>query len=333
MIQITPDLNFEPRVFSRILPLYNFFCKDWNGQNTTVSIPKGFITFFNNVFHKVYAGATANINTTEPVLTTPVTLAGKKRVVVGYSSGFDSTFQALWHYFNGYDVTLLHFVDLNRCYPDEKLTAKFFAARYGMDLYTVELKHVGKDYFVDNPIKNQLVLSDLIDYAIQNNIGTIAMGSNVFDSIHDAHLQFGVSDSVELFQEFMKGIAGCVIGLNLSLIDRKKVKCYEFVAKEYPEAFQYVNSCITPQRFKVTLNRRNGEKYGEQFLTQNRCMSCYKCAIEAILLDYIGFRTFGEPFLEHCYNVIRSKSESIYTKKIAHKLEANKSILTNLLSI
>ena len=250
-------------------------------------------------------------------------------ILIGYSSGFDSTYQALRFMDKGYNVILFHCNNLNKSYPDEKIKARGFAKYYNMKLVQVDIEH-SEQFFIDNPIKNQLILSLMIDYGIANNINNFALGNNIFESIKECRSQYGISDSIENFNSFRNGIKKYIDNINFYDIEIKKHECYKYVAENHFEAFEFVNSCISPHSFKKSLNKHNEDKYGIKPLSKERCMSCYKCAIEYIILSKYGFVELNNDYLKHCYDVIRKKSDTIFTTKISNKKSTNEEIERNI---
>ena len=225
---------------------------------------------------------------------------------------------------------MLHINNLNKSYPDEKIKAQEFAKKFGMEIVTVDFEHGTESYCIDNPIKNQLILAIMIDYGIKNGINNFALGNNIYEKISECRVQYGISDSIENFDLFRNGIKEYIKNINFYDIEIKKNECYKFVAENYFDAFKYVNSCISPHRFKKYLNKTNKEKYNIQPLSETRCMSCYKCAIEYITLSKLGFLQENEQFKKHCFDIIRKKSDTIFTTKIANRKSSNEEIERNI---
>lgn len=326
--------NFNIPITDKIMSMYNYFSADRNGHCDNIDTYIGFSDFMETANDKVYN----NNNTfkeTEKIMERfimPDSDYSNTTIMVGYSSGFDSTFQALRFKKRGFNVVLLHCNDLNKSYPDEKEKAKEFADYYDMQLVTVDIKYDKSqpNFFIDNPIKNQIVLSLMIDYGIQYNINKFALGNNVYENINECRSQYGISDSIENFNLFRQGIKQYIENIYFYDIDIHKHECYRFVAENYPEAFKFINSCISPHRFKRYLNKTNREKYGIEPLSDTRCMSCYKCAIEYIILSHYNFIKTSEEYLKQCYNIIRKKSDTIFTTKVANKNSTNEEIERNI---
>jgi len=253
------------------------------------------------------------------------------KVLIGFSSGFDSTYQALKLKHEGYEPVLFHINSLNKSYPDEATKANEFAEMYNFEIINIEIEENINKVFIDNPIKNQMILSLMIDYGYKNEINKFALGNNIRENIEECRVQYGISDSIQMFQIYRDSLSRYISNAIFFDIQETKSDAYNFVGTLYPKALVAVNSCITPHRFKKHLNKLNSEKFGIVPLSDNRCMSCYKCAIEAILLDYNDIVQYDEKYLNHSYNIIRKKSDTIFTTKIANKKSNNEEILKELL--
>lgn len=321
--------DFELNIGEKVLKMYNYFSENHNNEMRTIFTYNKCEKFMQLANDTVYENK--NVFCTREDLCNHIELANSDTVLIGYSSGFDSTYQALRFLKEGKKVILFHFNNLNKSYPDEKNKAQEFAKHFGMEIVTVDFEHGTESYCIDNPIKNQLILAVMIDYGIQNKINNFALGNNIYEKISECRVQYGISDSIENFNYFRDAIKKYISNINFYDIEIKKNECYQFVAENYFEAFEYVNSCISPHRFKKHLNKVNTEKYGIVPLSENRCMSCYKCAIEYITLSKFGYIPLNEKFKKHCFDVIRKKSDTIFTTKIANKQSTDEEIERNIL--
>ncbi len=324
----TVQSSFKTDLGNKVLEMYNYFSVDNNSQIKTIPTYEHFEKFMQTCNDTVYDNK--NTFVTGVPLCNKMKLSNSNSIIVGYSSGFDSTYQALRFLKEGKNVILFHCNNLNKSYPDEKVKAQEFANKFGMEIVTVDFEHGDNSYCIDNPIKNQLILALMIDYGVQNGINNFAMGNNIFEKISECRVQYGISDSIENFEYFRNAIKHYIKNINFYDIEIKKNECYKFVAENYFDAFEYVNSCISPHRFKKHLNKVNTEKYGIVPLSDNRCMSCYKCAIEYITLSKFGFLPMNQEYRKHCFDIIRKKSDTIFTTKIASKKSTNEEIERNI---
>lgn len=293
-----------------------------------IPILKGFEDFYSVLYkrfgqeYKIKAEYTPKIADFE---------AKGKRAIVGFSSGLDSTFQALRLKDMGYDVILLHFKNLNKAYPDEFERAKNFAEKFGFNFAYVDIKVSKQEHRIDNIIKNQMILSMAIDLGSILGVKTYAMGNYTNDKIENCRAEFGLSDSIELFNAFNKGVGKYLKDYRQIGIDLKKKDVYEYVYRNHADAFLYVNSCINPHRFKDSLNRQNRDKYGVEIIPHH-CGSCYKCAIEYINLMELGYYPMNEKYLKKCIDILRKSADKIYTDALIDKGMTDGEILDRILS-
>lgn len=320
--------GIDGELSKEMIKLYNYFSLDNNDKTGNIETIKGLHKFPNFVNNVVYDN---QVEFTGTRTMDKMIYNNNNKVLIGYSSGFDSTYIALNLLSKGLVPVLFHLKSLNKSYPDEYDKAVNFAKEFGLEIIVVEIQH-GKQFFIDNPIKNQMILSLMMDYGFKNNINQFAMGNNVDEDINECRIQYGISDSINSFNEYRDSIGEYVENVIYHDITETKTNAYKFLWENYPQAFKYVNSCITPHRFKKHLNKLNSEKFNYTPLSDTRCMSCFKCAIEYITLDSFGFVEKNDKLLEHCYNVIRKKSDTMFTTKIATKKSTNEEIRRNILS-
>lgn len=321
------NFQIKNKIVLDMIDLYN----DINNisNDSVLTVPYGFNGFSELILNSI--GYDPIINLSEE-LSNPIDIEStNNKVVVGFSSGFDSVYNSLKLLSCGYEPVLFHVKSLNKSYPDEFNKSISFAKDFGFDIVVLEVEDNNNPIFIDNPMKNQMILSLMIEYGTQNNINKFAMGNNVNEKISECRVQYGISDSIEMFTEYRNGISKYFNNLEFFDILETKSNAYKFVGENFYKAFENVNSCITPHRFKKHLNKLNSNKFNITPLSDTRCMSCYKCAIEAILLDYNNIVEYPDDYIEHSYDIIRKKSDTIFTTKIANKKSKNSEILERLI--
>lgn len=323
--------DYDLTITNMVLDIYDYFDKDHNNENEEINCPKGFKHMMEIINNRVYNNANifketgVNIGRTE--------LPDTKTIVIGYSSGVDSTFQALRFRHEGYHVILLHCDNLNKSYPDEKNTAREFASKYGFDLVTVGIKHNGSQFFIDNPTKNQcVIMACMIDYCRANGINNIALGSSASANFNNRHTQLSITDAHETYDTFLEGINEYVGNIRYHHIDRSKKDCYKFIIENYPDALKLVNSCVSPYRFKKHLNKVQREKFGLEPITDNRCMSCFKCITEYLMLVDLGYMERNEAYIDHSCKYMKKKRDNITTVGLIDKNSTNEEIERNIIN-
>lgn len=248
-------------------------------------------------------------------------IESNNKVTLEFSGGLDSVYSALYLKDKGYDVTLLHFDGINKNMPRETEFAINFANKFGFKIECVKVSQP-KQFFIDNPIKNQLIASYIIDYNIQNNIGNIANGDSYFDeTIEEATIGQTITDTKEVWEKFFNGISRYVDNINCIYVDENitKYKELEYILNNHKDAIENIYSCINPHRFNNMLNKSNSEKYNIP-LMYGRCGSCYKCCMEFILLSELGYYDKNDDnvkkYIKHCWDIISSSKLSSDSMRI-----------------
>lgn len=251
-----------------------------------------------------------------------------KNIVIGFSGGLDSAYMALYLRDQGYNVTLMHIKNLNKSYPKEDDFARRFAGNNNFNYIELGAKHYNKEFFIDNPLKNQLVLSAMIDYGMKNKISTYGIGADTCTSISESAVGMTITDSIEVNQYFWDGIKKYIPFATLKFIPRniKKYDRLQYILSNHPSALNDIYSCITPHRFNNSLHKHNEEKYGVHLL-DGRCGSCFKCCMEGILLAELGYYDRNSEFIKHCWDILANSKNShrkdLFDKKIPLKERYN----------
>jgi len=314
----------------RILKYYNIFCQENFDKNPVVY--SGFSNFLKTIYETHEQEFVSNIS--EPLIPTPHRLQDNNKLLIGFSGGLDSAYSALDMRDKGYDVTLFHCTGLNKHFPKEDICARQFAEAMDFEFVEVPVEHGQKEFFIDNPIKNQLIMSYMIDYCFAHGIGRVMLGSDLTTKIEDSTIGMTITDSSDVYYSFISGIQLYVDNLKVHFIssDMPKHLRIQYILLFHPEALEYIYSCISPHRFSNHLKELNEKKYGITLL-KDRCGSCYKCCMEYILLYECGYYT-DQVFLDHCYDVL-SKSKNAHRKDLFSKkipLEERRQSILNYMS-
>jgi 7-cyano-7-deazaguanine synthase in queuosine biosynthesis len=267
----------------------------------------------------------------ERLLQEPVELPGTKKALVAYSSGVDSTYKALALRKQGYDVTLFHARKINRAYPDESKKAVEFSKDLGFPMVELEVKKIGKEARVDNPVKDQLILGYALEYGIQNGISHYSTGNYHHYHATPKNFEEGMSNVVEMFDLFEKGISMYIKNYSYSQIDETKYNVFKLVLGISPESLEkHVASCITPLRFKNMLWEKTTKKFGIK-LMHNHCGTCYKCIQEYLILRDLGFYPDNQQYVQYCCDFLRNKPQT--TSEITLlKSDDNETIIRKVLT-
>lgn len=290
--------------FSRaMLEMYAAFCGE---PRESVYVPDGFEPLMLLLYER--------LGYPEPhIMTRGLHLAQPSGggVVVGFSGGLDSAYMALSLMDAGNDVTLYHVTGLNKAYPDEDVSARAFAREAGMRLVECRVKHVGKERYIDNPLKNQLILALMADWGLPKGVPSYALGSDWCTGISDCEVGYTITDSIEVNRAFQEGTLRHVSDYKLVFIDGdvKKAQRLEYIIENHPTCLPHVSSCISPHRFKGKLHNGNIEKYGVELL-DGRCGSCFKCCMEWLLMRKMGAVRQNAAYEAHCWDVLAHGTHS-----------------------
>ena len=227
-------------------------------------------------------------------------------VVVAFSGGKDSTATALKMRDIGKNVYLFYVKGINKAYPDEMEHAIELANKLGMPIHIESVKQTGYTSFKESPIKNQLIASMALDYAIENNIGcSVAFGDFTTDNVNNSQFMESWSDTQEMWSAWVDFVRTYVPNIEL-IIPFKTYNETLDVISDNPQILESVCGCILPYRFRKVTRNNNEKKYGISLLP-NRCGSCWKCCTEYIFLADKGVLPLNLEFYKHCLNFLVKK--------------------------
>ena len=220
---LTPFIT--PKISLMILPLYDNF--NQITFDNIISVPNGFEKLCNLIYN-VFGNNPPIIKCLEHE---KIKLNKNcKDVILAFSGGLDSCYQAILLKENGYNVHLFHVKGINVYEGGIQVNAvKSFADKIGCELIYAKFKRKGKrninKYYPrwsDNPIKNQLILSIMIDICNERGYNIISLGDDesisVFDS--DAKCGINITDCKEIQNGFIEAINGYCENLKYVGINR-----------------------------------------------------------------------------------------------------------------
>jgi len=256
-----------------------------------------------------------------------------KKVMIGLSGGLDSVYFMHRLIDDGYDVTAVYVDGLNKSSAKiEAKQAKKIAREAQANFLNIKMK-VPSQTFPDNPFKNQLILSTMLNLGIKKGIYRYALGCDWTSPLRDAITGYTITDSEEVNKYFWEGVKKHFPQAELMFIDveDKKYKRFDWLYKNHYNSLVNVSSCVSPLRFREHLHKKNISKYNVNLL-QGRCGSCYKCAIEYILLVETRHIKKNARFYDHCWDILNTSKTYDRPDWFAAKLPLEKR-LENLLDI
>ena len=206
-----------------------------------------------------------------------------KKVLVLFSAGLDSVYQAVNLRNKGYEVTLFHMCNQNKyTNGQEEKVAKLFAQKYNFPIiygkFSAPLNGKFVKFWQENSWKNFLLYTMARSYCLKNEIGNISSGDDLRLSITDAVVGTNLSDSKELTTTFMKDM-----NINFIPCDGDKELRLKFIFDNNLQDDFY--SCVGPGRTNQHWREHYIKKYGTE-VEQYNCCACRKCSMHLLLRKY-----------------------------------------------
>lgn len=241
------------------------------------------------------------------------------KVVLGFSGGLDSCYQAFYLRRLGYEVVLYFVKNINSYENGQAYKYGLeFANKYGFKFVEANfVKNSSKDnpkrqYWNENPVKNQLIMSMMCDYCIDHKIKYISLGDDFGLSIENATLGVNLTDAKQITKAFLKGISRLTdnsfefIKADRNIDKGKRLKLFKKNG-----CLNVYYSCLSPGRFNKSWRNKNVIKYKVD-LPKNNCGSCKKCVMHWLMLRYLNLTKENKDFEEHCWNILSSKHNNAY---------------------
>lgn len=223
------------------------------------------------------------------------------KVVVAFSGGLDSVYQALYLRNNGYDVTLLHVKNMNKyTNGQEAIAAKEFAERFNFNLEIVDYHAVSKHKeWNENPFKTSLCYALCLDYCLHTGTRIISSGDDMRLNAVDTDLDNNFGDCREVTELFFKNFDNITY---LPVDDNiHKGLRLEYLSKN--NARDYYYSTTTPGRLVKYLHDLNEKKFNvklDKWCALSERKDCMHCLLEY----YYSNVNYPEKMIEHCWNKI-----------------------------
>ena len=284
--------------FNATLPLYNAAVK----EHLSVRVPAEFVQLAEAVFARLHwrtavSGYTQDFTISE--------MQKSSRVLIGLSGGLDSVYHAARLQEQGYEVVGVHIKGLNRNSSSfEYNSVKRIARLLGLQVHVVTF-NTPRQEFADNPFKNQLVLSIMLDIGVSEGIYRYALGSDYCTPLSESTAGFTITDAAEVNQMYWQGVQEHFPQAELIFIDgdTKKAERLCYLWNKDRRLVDAVSSCIAPMRYRRHLHQQNAVKYDISLLS-DRCGSCYKCCMEYLLLVHTGQINGDKRYEAKCWDVL-----------------------------
>lgn len=249
----------------------------------------------------------------------PFESTADNKIMVALSGGLDSAYLMHRLIEQGYEVTALHVAGINKGQAIEEAKAAREAATKAGAHYRQAFFKPPRNVFPDNPFKNQLIMSIMLEAGARDGICKYALGSDWTTPLEDAVVGFTITDSIEVNRGFVDGIRAKGQKCDLVFIDDDVKKQGRIEHLYRKDALTTVSRCVSPHRFRTHLHNSNEQKYGVT-LMPGRCGSCYKCAMEYLLMADAGLVEANRGYTEHCWDILATAKTSHRPDLFAKKL-------------
>lgn len=240
-----------------------------------------------------------------------------RAMYVGFSGGKDSTAVALRARREGYDPTLIFVRGINRAYGSEYAAARQVAKAINMPMVTLNvLQSRIAMPFLENPVKNQLILALMLDHGLTHGVRHYVHGNYANDKTEGMDWKIDFSDSIELYEACASFFSAHVPGYVLhSHFTENGTHSFLALARENERLFDLISSCMTPARYKVAIRRTNEQRFGP--LRPGRCGSCYKCVDEYLHLAGLGLDKPDPARVGHAIVTMRKQLRQFFGLKVS----------------
>jgi hypothetical protein len=248
-------------------------------------------------------------------ITVNSTTSSNNKVVLGLSGGLDSTSQMLSLIENGMEVVPFTMRHANYASSARELSAcQSICEKLGVELKVATFNKGKKDnphhkHWMENPIKNQMIMGFMLDFAIENGIGSISLGENGTTHVGvDAVPGINLTDAVEVNNAWLDGVRRhCQVNFIPMDSGLNKLEQLKLVMKHGLENDFF--SCLAGQRMNGKMHDMNQSKYGVELWRSSCGCSCRKCAQMNLLLHYNGKMTFPVAFVDACWRKLKSDKQ------------------------
>lgn len=304
--KIQIDCLNKPFLSQDMLNLYDVFNKKWFDRN--LEVLSGFIPMVDLIYNrfKQKYEKTSNINLGKHTIQD----TKSKDVILGFSAGLDSVFQAIYLKNAGYNVHLFFARNINTY--ENGLAWKYaqiLAEKLGLDLLAMKVtKNLEKDthfnpykqFWPENPMKNQLILSVMSDICLERNWKYLSLGDDFDLTIDKAVPGVNLTDAREITQTYLSCLENYISNLEFIKIPDGQDKGLRLkTILKYNLQDDYY-SCVTSGRFNKTFRNHTQNKFNVQ-LFGNNCGKCRKCCMHNLILHYLNIKTFPKNYIAYCW--------------------------------
>lgn len=229
-------------------------------EQASITVPDEYVHIAKLVIRKI--GWKTTVKSENVPMGKVANIGNNQKVMLALSGGMDSVYLMHRLIDDGFQVVAVHVAGLNKNATKYEVTsAKQTAIKAGAEYRRIKFTPPAQA-FPDNPFKNQLILSMLLDIGVKEGIYRYAVGSDWTTPLSEATTGFTITDSREVNKEYWNGVKQCFPQAELVFIpdDVKKYERIKYLHKK--GVLPLVSSCVSPYRFRAYRHRQNEEKYG-----------------------------------------------------------------------
>ena len=224
------------------------------------------------------------------------------------SGGKDSLATALYYIEQGKQVLLYTLKGINKGYPEEYKAAVKISEQMNIPLIVDEIKIQGKKFFMEHPLKNQIIASCALAYCLENNLTPhISFGNYQEDINNRSNWGVNWTDNYNLWQQYNLFISNFIDNAYVYIPFYSEDEALKILMEHF-ELVPYYQSCLITIRNREQLRRHNQEKYKIKLL-ENRCGSCRKCCLEYIYFCDQNKFEYNKEYYKHCLEILKKKYE------------------------
>lgn len=233
------------------------------------------------------------------------------KMIIGYSGGRDSLCSLLKNK-ESFDVSLIyHCEGLNKSYRNETNVVNDVSKQLNVPCYIHKFESKGKKFYLENPIKNNVIVGLMADIMCNNNISNCSMGMYMNDSINVINGNDYYSDYREPMELFVKAIKKTFINFNFVYAFNEQCDAVYYLLKNHRDKLELLQSCMLPDMYRKSLSAKNKDKFGIDIL-KNRCgCSCRKCIQELYQIAYFDKKVLDSDLNKHCIDFLKKDLKKI----------------------
>lgn len=311
--QLTLNQNYYKYDFIKeIINLWNIFADDEIEQNSSnISLFKTSKNIIDNIESGLKNNYQYNYKLEYPEKYDST--VNNNFILCCFSGGKDSLATALYYMNLGYQIQLYTLKGINLAYPNEYKAALQLAEKLNLKIYVDEIKLSGKKYYIEHPLKNQIIASCAAAYCLENNLPVnITFGNYQEDILTKSNFGINWTDNYDLWKAYSIFIKSFVPNASITIPLYNETEAYFYLDNNF-ELMQYVQSCLAALRHRNYLKQHNENKYNIN-LFPNRCGSCVKCCIEYIHFCDVGKLEYNKEFYKHCLDILKKKYQEYLAK-------------------